>query len=49
VPNGFVAQQLEYGSTGKPVAPAGEARAHGSLTTVTILAGGFTVVKLVRS
>ena len=48
VPKGFVAQQLEFDSTGKPVARAGDASAPGGSTRVTIPAGGFTVVRLVR-
>jgi hypothetical protein len=48
VPKGFVAQQLEYDNTGKPVGRAGDASATGGSTGVTIPAGGFTVVRLVR-
>jgi len=48
VPKGFVAQQLEYDNTGKPVGRVGDASATGGSTRVTICAGGFTVVKLVR-
>jgi hypothetical protein len=49
VPEGFVAQQLEYDSTGKPVGLAGAVSATGGSASVTIPAGGFTVVRLVRS
>ena len=48
VPKGFVAQQLEYDNTGKLVGRAGDASATGGTISVTIPAGGFTVVKLVR-
>ena len=48
VPAGFVAQQLAYDNTGKPVGRALE-RAPAGSTVVTIAAGGFTVVKLVRA
>jgi hypothetical protein len=48
VPNGFVTQQMEYDNTGKPVGRVGEATATGGYTHVTVAAGGFTVVKLVR-
>ena len=40
VPKGFVAQQLEYDNTGKPVGRAGDAGATGGSTCVTIPAGG---------
>src|SRR5664280_257647 len=49
VPKGLVAQQLEYDSTGKPVGLAGAVSATGGSASVTIPAGGFTVVRLVRS
>ena len=49
VPKGFVAQQLEYDSAGKPVGRAGAVSATGGSASVTIPAGGFTVVRLVRS
>jgi hypothetical protein len=48
VPKGFVLQQQAFDSTGKPVALAGGI-ALGQSGLVTIPAGGFTVVKLVRS
>jgi hypothetical protein len=48
VPAGFVAQQLEYDNTGRPVGRALTSAPVGS-TVVTIAAGGFTVVKLIRS
>jgi hypothetical protein len=48
VPKGFVTEQLEYDNTGQPVGRAGDTRATGGSTRVTIPAGGFTVVKLVR-
>ena len=48
VPKGFVAQQLEYDNKGKPVGRVGDASATGGSTRVTICAGGFTVVRLVR-
>jgi len=48
VPQGFVLQQRAFDSTGKPVAVAGAGIAFGHSNRVTISAGGFTVVDLVR-
>jgi hypothetical protein len=48
VPAGFVARQLAYDNTGRPVGRAltsGPARS----TVVTIAPGGFTVVKMIRA
>jgi len=49
VRKGFVLQQRAFDSTGKPVAVAGAGIAFGHSNRVTISAGGFTFVKLVRS
>lgn len=48
VPKGYVLQQRAFDSTGKPVAVAGDGIASGHARRVTIAAGGFTVVNLVR-
>jgi hypothetical protein len=48
VPRGFVMQQRAFDSTGKPVAVAGDGIVFGHSNRVTISAGGFTFVKLVR-
>jgi hypothetical protein len=48
VPKGLVLQQLEFDSSGRAVAPAGHGNAFAASDSVTIPAGGFTVVKLVR-
>jgi hypothetical protein len=49
VPKGFVLEQRAFDSTGKPFAVAGDGFAFGHSNRVTIAAGGFTVVNLVRS
>jgi len=48
VPRGFVLQQQAYDSVGKAVAPTRESAAAGRAGGVTVGAGGFTVVRLVR-
>jgi len=49
VPKGFVLEQRAFDSTGKPFAVAGDGFVFGHSNRVTIAAGGFTVVNLVRS
>ena len=47
VPKGFALQQRAFDSSGRPVAPGRDSAAERS-SQVRIVAGGFTVVKLVR-
>lgn len=49
VPKGFVLQQRVFDSRGRPFAVAGDRIVSGHSSRVTIAAGGFTLVKLVRS
>jgi hypothetical protein len=49
VPKGFALQQRAFDSSGKPVAPGRDSIAAEHSSQVTIAAGGFTVVKLVRT
>jgi hypothetical protein len=49
VPKGFALRERAFDSRGKPVAVAGDGIVSGHPNRVTIAAGGFTVVSLVRS
>jgi hypothetical protein len=48
LPKGFVLQQRVFDSSGRPVAPGRDRGSAEHSSRVTIVAGGFTVVKLVR-
>jgi hypothetical protein len=48
VPKGFVLQQRAFDATGKPVAPSRDSVAAQRSERVTVPAGGFTFVALVR-
>lgn len=48
VPRGFVLRQSAFDATGKPFAAGRDRSSFGHSSRVTIAAGGFTVVKLVR-
>jgi hypothetical protein len=48
VPEGFVLQQRAFDSSGRPFAAGRDSSAANHASRITIAAGGFTVVKLVR-